>query len=1029
MTAPLVLRLRFSAALLGACFAVCVEVRAADIANAEFSVTCSGGTFSVTDRASGKTAVKQGQLDGVDASAVPREEAAKDAVFGAGRRLAFTRKAADGTGGVVSLETYPGLPFVLVRETVTNTTDKPVDLQKVVPAVFTLDLGKPAAELKTMGTGGLLAPDKNPGSYLFLTTADPISREGVVSGWVTQKKGSGSAFSSVKEDKVEIKAQLEHGHLILAPGKSATLDTFAIGYFTDARLGEEALASAIAKAHDIKLRPKQATYMSWYAEGPGHGRAGNEQTTVELAKFCAKERLPEFGLGVLQMDDGWQDGPQINGPARHFDRLIPNGPYKGGIAPVAKEVDAHGMVFGLWWMPFSRNHMEPDFKDKQDWFWKRPDGTPLRQNAFGGTCLDSSHPAVAQDIEKLARLLRSWGVKYYKMDGFSTGAGVDQIYINDGYKDDGFGKCQPAHDPTLTNIEVMRKGIGLIRKGAGNDVFFSGCATTQNMRIYAGSIGLVDAMRVGPDFNHDGQGIRSGVLRGSRLYFLNGKVWWNDPDPAKVRTSNEANSGDSSNSGAVSTDQARLTTSWVAITDQFYLLSDWLPNLTAERIDILKRTMASHGATTRPVDYFDSNLANTWLATSEKSGVRRDVVGIFNYYEQPLKAEYSFPKVGLDASATYHAFDYWENKPVADISGTIKAELPPMSCRVLSLRAKEDHPVLVSTSRHVSSGILEVEKESWKDDVLSGTSKVIGGDAYELRTVGLRDGGKQWKPMNPDVSAQDKAAGVTISSAVEAGLLRVKIVSPVSRSVDWRVRFDSSKALQPEHLSDLKAEAPAVYQPVKLVWKSNASFHTITRDGQIIATGYFGESYADDGAEPGKKHAYTVAVDGGNAPSTVEVSVPALPPVPPAPTVKLSSLKALEASNGYGGAQNGKSADGGPLTVAKQVCSDGLGLHAPARVVYARDPKWSRFVAHIGLNEAMRADGRTTLVCKVLAIAADGKESVLASSPVMRFNGLESFPVDLALPSDCAKIRLVVEDAGDGIACDHANWGDAGFIE
>ena len=82
----------------------------------------------------------------------------------------------------------------------------------------------------------------------------------------------------------------------------------------------------------------------------------------------------------------------------------------------------------------------------------------------------------------------------------------------------------PAHDPSLTNVEVMRKGLGHIRKGAGDDVFFSGCAASQNMRTYAGTIGLVDSMRVGPDFNHDGQGIRSGPLRGSWMYFLNGKV-------------------------------------------------------------------------------------------------------------------------------------------------------------------------------------------------------------------------------------------------------------------------------------------------------------------------------------------------------------------------------------------------------------------------------------------------------------------------------------------------------------------------
>jgi hypothetical protein len=780
--------LLFAAALLGGCHASAEVTHApGEIGNADLIVKwdATTSTFNVTDRVSGKVTIKAGRLDGL-ATAQAREEAAADPVFGKGRRILLSQ-----AGRTVALETYAGLPFVLVRETVTNTTDKEIDFQKIVPTTFTVDLGKPASALKTVGTGGLMAPNKNPGSYLFLTVADPATREGVVAGWVTQKKGSGTVLPNVDAERLEFRAQVEHGHLIVPPGGSTTLDTFAIGHFADARLGEEALASAIAKAHAIKLRPKVATYMSWYAEGKDHGGAGTAETTAELAKFCAKEKLTDYGLGVIQIDDRWQDGPQIGGPARHFERVHPKGPYKDGIAPAAKAVEEQGMTFGLWWMPFSRNHMEADFKDKQDWFWKNQDGTPLRQNAFGGTCLDSSVPAVAEHLETLARTMRSWGVKYYKMDGFSTGTGVNQCYINDGYKEDGFGRSRPAHDRSLTNIEVMRQGIGIVRKGAGDDVFFSGCAATQNMRIYAGSIGLVDAMRVGPDFNHDGQGIRSGPLRGSWVYFLNGKVWWNDPDPTKVRTSKEGCNADHSIDGAVTLAQAQMTSSWVSITDQFFLISDWLPNLPQERLDILRRTMASHGATARPVDRFDNNLPNTWLVTSEKSGVRRDVAGVFNFYGQPLKVKHSLTKMGLESGKTYHAFDFWGEKPAADITGEITADIAPMSCRVLALRAKADHPVLVSTSRHVSQGILEVKSESWSDNTLAGVSTLIGGGAYELRIAGLKDG-KGWKFAKTTVSAEDTAAGVKIEALpqTEDGWLRVKVSSPVSRDVGWSVSFE-----------------------------------------------------------------------------------------------------------------------------------------------------------------------------------------------------------------------------------------------
>jgi len=95
----------------------------------------------------------------------------------------------------------------------------------VVPATFSLDLGRPASELRTMGTAGLTASDKHPGSYLFLTAADPATRRGVVAGSLTVDHGSGVLFSGVKDGRVEFKAQIDYGHLRIPAGESARLET------------------------------------------------------------------------------------------------------------------------------------------------------------------------------------------------------------------------------------------------------------------------------------------------------------------------------------------------------------------------------------------------------------------------------------------------------------------------------------------------------------------------------------------------------------------------------------------------------------------------------------------------------------------------------------------------------------------------------------------------------------------------------------------------------------------------------------
>jgi hypothetical protein len=716
-------------------------------------------------------------------------EAIKDSVFGAGHRIVVPQ-----IGGESSLELYQALPFLLVRGAVRGfeqaTTPGDIDVTNFVPATFTLNLDKPASELKTLGTGGLLAPDKNPGSYLFLTCADPATRRGVVAGWLTQDRGSGVFFSDVKDSKVNFRAQIDYGRLRIPAGKSAALETLAIGCFDDARLGEEQYADAIRRQYHIQLRPPSAVYCSWYAEK--HGMAGDEKSTVELAKFAAKELKP-FGFGVVQIDDEWQDGPKPNGPRRGFDRARPDGPYRNGIAPVAAAVDQEGLTFGLWWLPFARNFQDPEYKDRQDWFVKRDNGKPY-DTAWGGTCLDLTRPDVQAQLAHIAKLYRSWGVKYYKMDGLWTGAACEQIYVNDGYKEDHFGNNQPFHDPLISNIEAYRNGLKLLRKNAGDDVFFSGCCISQNMRELA-AVGLVDSMRIGPDYNADGNGMKTGPIRGSRLYFLNGRVWWNDPDPAKVRASGATSSADNAATGAVTLEGARLGASWVAIAGQFFLISDWLPDLPSDRLDILKRTMLTHQAAARPVDYFDSSLPTTWLVTTTNGTVRRDVIGLFNQEATELKVQETCARLGLDPAQPYFAFDFWGNAPVPTFSGAFQTTVPPRSCRVIAVRPASDHPVLVSTSRHVTQGIVDVSGEKWNRSrrTLSGISAVVGKDPYELRIAGLNGGGRKWKLAAATISPKDMAAGISIAAtpvaAGEDGWQRIVLNAPQSGAVQWTLTF------------------------------------------------------------------------------------------------------------------------------------------------------------------------------------------------------------------------------------------------
>lgn len=720
--------------------------------------------------------------------ALPRGEvrSTTDAVFGKGRQIRITRP----DGSKSELEVYSELPFLLIKTEVHNPEAEEKVLEQVVPAEFSLDLGRPADELRTLGTAGLTTPDKNPGSYLFLTLADPATRRGVVAGWLTEDLGSGVLFSGANAGQVGFRARIDYGHLSIPGGGSARLETLAVGIFEDARIGEELYADAVARQYHIRLHPQINGYCTWYSNP--HGGAADEESIIQLAETAAKELKP-FGFSFVQIDDKWQDGKERNGPARRFYRVKPDGPYPHGIRPVAEKLHRLGLTTGLWFLPFASDWQDPEFKDKQDWFVKRRDGT-LFETAWGNTCLDLTQPAVTNYLAGLVKTIHSWGVNYFKMDGLWTGSATEQIYVNDGFHEDHMGSNALFHDPRKTNIEAMRSGLKLLREAAGPDVFFSGCNLSQNMRSLAGSLGLVDSMRIGPD---NGQSWRdyhqeigenasgsiiTGPVRGTRLYFLHGRIWWNDPDPCYVRASIPLN-------------HAQLITSWVALSGQFNLNSDWLPGLPPERLNVLRRTMPAHHATARPVDYFESILPSIWLVTTNDSATRRDVLGLFNWDSHERQIACGAGKAGLDPNKRYHAFDFWSGAPLPDFTKEFVFDVPGESCRVVAVRAAEGHPVLASTSRHVTQGILDVADERWSGagKRLTAVSQIVANDPYELRVAGLRDGNKTWKLLSAKVSAADRRAGVEIEPSLEAaneqGWLRITLRSPKSRAVHWELGF------------------------------------------------------------------------------------------------------------------------------------------------------------------------------------------------------------------------------------------------
>jgi hypothetical protein len=672
------------------------------------------------------------------------------------------------SGYIYSLALYKNVPFVCVKLRMHNSTNDILVINKIVPVSATVDVGKATKELRILGCDGLTAADENRTSYTFLAMADPATRTGVVTGWLTHGRASGIVLSEPTESSVLIKGRSEYGKLLIEPGETAEGETFAIGYFDDALVGLEEYADAIAKIHKIKLNRIPSGYCTWYSKP--HGGASDEKYMAELADFCEKN-LWKFGFEVLQIDDKWQLS------RRDYTSHKPTGPYPSGMKPTAEKITGAGLTAGIWFTPFGWDYKRPVFKDHQDWFVHKEDGS-IYSVRWAGDCLDMTHPEARAFLDPvIRRITRQWGYKYIKIDGLWSGMAVKILYPKPDYRDDNLGDAV-FHNPAKTNIEAYRDGLKHVREASGDDVYILGCNVAQNMRTLGGSFGLLDGMRVGSDIGARWSGILSGAKMGTRLYFLHNRVWHNDPDCLMLRD-------------PLTLDQARAWGSWIAVSGQLNIASEWLPGLPADKLDVVKRSMPNHGLCGRPVDLFENDPAQVWHLTAGTGEQRKDVIGLFNWDDKkPISLSVDLDKLGLpdDGKGTYVGFDYWEGKFTGPFKGVLKAELRPGSCRVIAIRRVLERPVLVSTSRHVSQGIVDLMKENWNNraNILSGKSKVVGEDPYEIR---IFESTRSWQALRVNVSEADRRAGVTAEIQQENQTIRVTINSPENRRVTWEAVF------------------------------------------------------------------------------------------------------------------------------------------------------------------------------------------------------------------------------------------------
>ena len=195
------------------------------------------------------------------------------------------------------------------------------------------------------------------------------------------------------------------------------------------------------------------------------------------------DQLGDLSFDVLQVDDGWQI---------KIGDWEANPKFPSGMAALADKIKSTGRKAGLWLAPLISVKSSKLFREHSAWFLHDERGQLVSAGFNWGEqlyALDTTHPQALKWLSALMKQVRAWGFDYLKLDFLYAGALP--------------GIC---HD-NMPRETAYRRGLQGIRDAMGDDAYFLACGAP-----IIPSIGLCDALRVGPDVSAEWENKRDSIL-------------------------------------------------------------------------------------------------------------------------------------------------------------------------------------------------------------------------------------------------------------------------------------------------------------------------------------------------------------------------------------------------------------------------------------------------------------------------------------------------------------------------------------
>jgi hypothetical protein len=728
-----------------------------------------------------------------------------------------------------------------------------------------------------------------------------------------------------------------------------------------------------------------AGWCSWYY----YYQEIDENEIKRNAKWIA-DNLKDFGAEYVQIDDGWQGTGRGLGENRDWTTIDKRFP--GGMQALAAYVKSLGLKPGIWLAPHGQSNKSVVEKNPGVFMFAK-DGTSASKTWEGDYLVDPSAAETQKYLTDLFRTLRGWGYEYFKIDGQPI---VTREFRN---------KKEFMKNGTVDADLLYRTTLESIRKGIGDESYLLGCWV-----VPLEGVGIMNGSRVGADVLPNWDGFKFALRSTMEYYFLHNIAWYNDPDVMIVRT-------------PLPLDQARAWTTLQGLTGQAVLMSDRLSDLSPERVDMIKRVYPA--VDIRPLDLFKSERnKRIWDLKISHLDRNYDVVGVFNFDEKKSSSMFvGWKDLGLPEDAAVHVFDFWNKEYLGAFDHGLSVDLEPASTRVLTLVPATDKIQLVSTSRHITQGWVDLISHNFDPgkNVYTGKSRVVRNDPYELRLAFPK--GKNFIVKQANALSGQTRLPVKIKN--HQGWAAVEFTSPQNAEIAWDISFESADLYRfpVREPNNVWIEAAGV-DNVYLHWGSPhqpADGYQVSINGKPV--GYSRtQTFALTNLEADREYETeirTIWQDGKLSEKSAKLKFTPRRLLPA--EFYLSDLQPLSLTPGWRQPEMDRTFTSKGLSIAGRHYPRGIGMPTNSEIAFDVKGIYERFSAEVGLDDEFSSNGGSV----DFILEGDGKEIWRSSKSIKKSDG--AVPVNVEIKR-VQKLVLRVRRTEGQSGRAHANWIGARLI-